>query len=562
MWKMYNALSLSKQDRENKMYEELKVRLRQDNILTNKGQINKKAQHLLSMSNRATLLLEVNNATSFLDKSSTDTLRIRLYCILNDITELPTCKVCGGPVTFKGKGGFNSYCANSKENGSCAAKDKELQASRLDTIRKKYGVDNPMQNKSVRQRAVDTLVDRYGVDVPAKSTKIRQKTKNTLLKKYGVDAIAHIPSVAGKRRQTNIEKYGAPTYAEGYLSQDTLDVLNNKDRLIEMLKDFPRRDIAMALGISSTTLYSRLKAHGVDLTEYESQTQITSIPQREIMGELDRLDIKYIANDRSLISPKHLDIYIPSHNLAIEFDGIYYHSERFGRDRNYHLSKTIACQNNNTRLIHVWSNEWYQKREIVISRIRNALGVTATRIYARKCVIKALQPQDVREFFNRCHIQGSLHGKVVYGLFFNNKLVAAMNFTVARYTKGKYEWELLRYASALDTIIVGGASKLFKHFVENHQPTNVVSYCDLRWGTGNMYEQLGFTFSHRSTPNYYYFQATSNTEQLFSRVQFQKHKLANKLDTFDPNLTEWENMVNNGYDRIWDCGNGVYVWTM
>lgn len=106
------------------------------------------------------------------------------------------------------------------------------------------------------------------------------------------------------------------------------------------------------------------------------------------------------------------------------------------------------------------------------------------------------------------------------------------------------------------TSIAGGASKLYKYFISNYKPSSVVSYADLRYSNGNLYKKLGFEFSHFSNPNYWYFKLPDMT--LHSRVRFQKHRLCNLLENFDNNKTEVENMLNNGYRRIFDCGNAVY----
>jgi hypothetical protein len=116
------------------------------------------------------------------------------------------------------------------------------------------------------------------------------------------------------------------------------------------------------------------------------------------------------------------------------------------------------------------------------------------------------------------------------------------------------EWELLRFVSKKNINVVGGASKLLKHFRNNYSG-GIVSYADRRYSNGDMYKALGFQFSHNSSPNYFYFKDPTFLE---SRQKYMKHKLPNLLETFNPNLTEWENMVVNGYDRIWDCGNSVW----
>ena len=136
--------------------------------------------------------------------------------------------------------------------------------------------------------------------------------------------------------------------------------------------------------------------------------------------------------------------------------------------------------------------------------------------------------------------------------------MAAISFGKSRYSK-TFDWELLRYANIINTTVAGGMGKLFKHFVKTHTPSSIVTYSDKRWNTGSVYKTVGFTYTHTSAPNYYYF-LPYNTNKMYHRSQFQKHKLEKTLPTFNTKLTEWKNMVNNGYDRIWDCGNDVFEW--
>ena len=159
------------------------------------------------------------------------------------------------------------------------------------------------------------------------------------------------------------------------------------------------------------------------------------------------------------------------------------------------------------------------------------------------------------KFMDSNHLQGYVRSKICYGLYFNDELVSLMSFGRARYSKNQYE--LLRFCNKLNTAVIGGASKLFKHFIKEHNPDDIISYSHKDKFTGNVYKQLGFEYSHSSDPSYYYTNDYINFE---SRLKYQKHKLPLILQQFDPALTEWQNMQNNGYDRIWDCGNDVWVW--
>ena len=135
-------------------------------------------------------------------------------------------------------------------------------------------------------------------------------------------------------------------------------------------------------------------------------------------------------------------------------------------------------------------------------------------------------------------------------------MVALMTFGAIRYGK-KPGYELLRYATTKNTTVVGGFSKLLKHFTRTHCPERIVSFADRRWSFGNVYETNGFSLAWASAPNYFYFRP-EDPHTLKSRVVFQKHKLPSLLESFDPKKTEFENMSDNGWDRVWDCGNLVY----
>ena len=267
-------------------------------------------------------------------------------------------------------------------------------------------------------------------------------------------------------------------------------------------------------------------------------------------------------NNRNIINPQELDIYIPSRNIAIEFDGLLYHSSGYSSLSQcnsleeyplYHLEKTQACMEKNVQLFHIFENEWRDKKEIWKSVLLNALG-KSKRIYARKCIVKEVPSKEAKEFLNANHLQGSCNSKINLGLYSENTLVSLMTFGKPRYNK-LYEWELLRFCNNLNTSVIGGASKLLKYFIKTYSPSSILSYANLRWSTGNLYEKLGFTLKGTSSPNYFYF---NEDFILHNRMEFQKHKLKDKLETFDPSLTESENMYNNGYRKIYDCGNLVY----
>ena len=275
----------------------------------------------------------------------------------------------------------------------------------------------------------------------------------------------------------------------------------------------------------------------------------------EIKSYLEQWGIKnIISSDRSIIPPLELDIYLPDKKLAIEFNGLYWHSEIAGRkNKNYHLNKLNLCADKGIELIQIFEDEWIQKKNIVLALLKSKLGIITNKYHARKLKIKIVDSNIERVFLDSYHIQGYYPSFIVLGLYNKEELISLASFIKARYRRNS-EWELLRYVTKADCQVIGGLSKLLSYFRKRYIGS-IVSYCDKRLFNGKGYEAVGFTKLKDSLPNYYY---TKNYTNRSSRVQFQKHKLKKKLESFDFTLTEWENMQINGYDRIWDCGNMVY----
>lgn len=263
-----------------------------------------------------------------------------------------------------------------------------------------------------------------------------------------------------------------------------------------------------------------------------------------------------IRGSRTIIPPLELDIVIPSKRLAIEYNGNYWHSEKTGTNNNYHLNKTNMCKDIGYQLIHIFEDEWLTQNKIVKARLKARLGLTKYSIYARKCKIKEIDNGIKNRFLEKYHLQGQDISSTRLGLFYKNRLIAVMTFSKRRFDD-KDGFELIRYCTIANFNIIGGAGKLLTYFRKLHPNKSIISYADKRWSTGNLYKQLDFTLTHESSPNYYYIHP-SNILKRYNRITFQKHKLQYILPIFDPLLSELENMKNNGYFRLYDCGNYVF----
>lgn len=278
----------------------------------------------------------------------------------------------------------------------------------------------------------------------------------------------------------------------------------------------------------------------------------TSIGERAIANLLSKYTAVETSN-RTILEGLEIDIYLPQLNLGIEYNGEYWHSEA-KKGRNYHLDKTKLAESKGIRLVHIFEHEWLQKQEIVKSRLLGMLQQNY-KLGARLCTIRELTFSDVRSFLNENHLQGAgSSSSINLGLYHKDILVAVMTFSKPRFNSN-YDYELIRYASLTGINIQGGASKLLKYFTNNYKGS-IISYSDKRWSQGNLYTTIGFEFSHNSDPSYFY---VKNNE-ILSRYKCQKHKLKELLpDLYKDELTETEIMTNAGFNKVFDCGNDVWI---
>jgi len=277
--------------------------------------------------------------------------------------------------------------------------------------------------------------------------------------------------------------------------------------------------------------------------------------EKEVTNFIKSLNIDMIENNKSILNGKELDIYIPSKKIAVEFNGLYWHSEEY-LNNDYHLNKTNECEQLGIQLVHIFEDEWVHKQDIVKSRIRNILGMTNYKIYGRKTEIKEVSSKETKIFLNKNHLQGNVNSKIKLGLYYNDELVSIMTFGKLRKIMGHNSseglYELVRFCNKLNTNVIGGADKLLKHFIKTYKPIEIISYADRRWSLGDLYEKLGFKFIYDTIPNYYYI---LNKKREY-RFKFRKDILVKQ--GFDENESEHSIMLTRGIYRIYDSGNKRY----
>ena len=322
---------------------------------------------------------------------------------------------------------------------------------------------------------------------PEKRKERLQRISNTKQLKYGDAKYNNKEKII----QSRISKMD-PKFAE---------IMMNREKSIEFLAISPCTSREQLCEYFNTTLPSIENwIYRNNLEDYTPRMGAKSQKEIELKEILEPLGFT-LYNSRSILAPYELDIYNSETNLGIEFNGNYWHSDLY-KDKNYHYNKSKLAEDKNIRLIHIYEWEWDSKKlkPIILSLLKTASNNVDTKIYARNCTIKEITNKEAKLFNEANHLQNHKTAKITYGLFYKNELVQIMSFSHHK----KYEWEMIRECTKLNTQVVGGCSKLFKHFLREYNPNHVFSYCDFNKFSGKSYELMGFKFIGYTGPKFKY----------------------------------------------------------
>jgi len=386
--------------------------------------------------------------------------------------------------------------------------------TRTKTNIKKYGVENVMLLDTSKEKLKETMLDKYGVS----SSLQLEKTKYERRK-------AHFNDLYNRMILYKIK----PLFSfEDWCGRDI--TIKHKWQCLDCgnIFEFNYYDSKLM----PICRKCNKKTSGTSKGEEELQEFTNGIKYR------DKLEIDCLID-----------------NIGFEFNGLYWHSDKFKRN-DYHLFKTNYFREKGIQIYHIFEDEWRDKKDIVKSIINTKLNKFDKIIYGRKTVIKLVNNKTAGLFQDENHIQGKTSASVKIGLYYEDELVSLMTFSKPRFDK-KYQWELIRFVNRKNTKIIGGASKLFKYFIKEYNPNSILSYSDIRLFDGGLYEVLGFKLTHQTPPNFFYFKNGNR----YHRMNFQKQNLERIFNKkIDLNKTEKAIMLEEGFNRIYDCGNLVWGW--
>lgn len=393
-------------------------------------------------------------------------------------------------------------------------------------------------NYNNRDKAKETCLEKYGVDNLFRDT---ERMKKAYQEKLGVDHPMHLQRVKDKMvSNTNYEALISKTHATNlvkYGVENAATLPEVKARIRASVKDtFMNKYGATCYWTTPECKSAYNSVHSVPNDTFASLLDVTKIPYQREHKLLNRSYDFIVGRNLIEINPS------ATHNSTWSVFG------DVGIDKYYHRDKSQLAEDNGYRCIHVW--DWDDKAKIV------KLLLPRKRVFARKCVVKEVDLNTTREYLNEHHLQGYAKDEIRMGLYYNDELVSIMTFGKPRYNK-KCDCELIRYCSSYD--VVGGAEKLFSHFIKDYNPNQVVSYCDKSKFTGETYTKLGFKFISNTVSKHWYNPKTDThvTDNLLRQRGFdQLFGTSYGKGTANEAL-----MLEAGFVEIFDAGQTTYIWT-
>lgn len=430
----------------------------------------------------------------------------------------------------------------------------EIQNKRINTSRERWGVDNPRQNEEISEKIKQTVIERYGVDCPLKNPEVRNKANKTLIERWGTLYPTQLQVIQDKTVKTCQMRYGVDRYQQTdeckqrfkdyFLEKYGVDNPAKVDEFVEKrIKTNQDR-----YGVSAAFLLPEYQDKMIEGMRNSSHSRISSVNRKfsELLASLG------IHNELEFrLENRFFDICIPDSRILVEIDPSWTHSTHptifDGVPADYHRMKTQLAEKHGYRCIHVF--DW-DSTDKIISLIKHD-----ETIFARNCTIDYVSADVADRFLNLNHIQGTVsHQIVCIGLFYENRLVEIMTFGTPRYSS-KYQWELLRLCFELGSNVVGGASRLFKRFIDDMNPESIISYCNRAKFKGDVYTKLGFKYVRTNSPTKWW----SKASRVISDTLLRQRGYDQLFGTnYGKGTSNEQLMIDNWWLPVYDCGQAVY----
>ena len=421
----------------------------------------------------------------------------------------------------------------------------------------KYGVPSTLMLPIVKEKIARTNLQKYGNTNPAKSPQIIDQIKQTHANRTPVQRLAEQIS----RRNTNLQRYGYEYPQQMKSARDKSSAINRasfvENGLPEVFQRLQEEYEVLPMFLASSwsgtdTRYQWVHAKcGKEFLAAGNVSRGIRCPYCKTKSRVQTTvesfcEDPFEPENRSVLAPYEIDVFVKSKNVGIEVNGIFWHHDR--RPNLPLVKKTELAEARGIKLLHFWDFEVSNKPKIVKQIIESKTG-HSTRYFARKMTIRKILTPEARKFFNENHLSGFAQASTTYGMFNGDLLCSALSVSKPRFSK-EYDLEIVRFASAGCTV-VGGLSKFLAQIKRDFGDVSIMTFADRRISCGAAYKAVGFELIAKTAPNYFYFKGGL----ILSRYAAQKKKLKTLLPNFDEALSEYQNMINHGFLRCFDSGS-------
>ena len=308
----------------------------------------------------------------------------------------------------------------------------------------------------------------------------------------------------------------------------------------------------------------RLKCRSCQSIQLKNMMMIETTPScyichpKESKGQLEVLEfvrslgVDAISNDRSIILPLEIDVLIPSSHLAIEYDGLYWHSSARILDKDYHEKKRLASVNAGYRFFGIYEDEWRDRQDVVKGMIRHRVGKCIETYNARSLKLEEIDSKTSAIFFESSHLEGSTRSIITFGLVDGiGRILAATSLRRPFHSSQSVRLEVARSAILPGISVRGWLGKLTSaamRYSIDHGYAGLMTYIDSRVGDGTGYLSSGaWKLEKASTgPRFWW----TDFENRFNRFKYKADKKSG--------LTQAQVALNAGVSEIWGCSNSVY----
>jgi len=446
-----------------------------------------------------------------------------------------------------------------KTKGTHRIKDETI-SSKLADKSLLFGMHHT-QKMTIQEMALDlgvqrkTLISRLtalSIPICRHNTNIVDKRNDTMLSTYGVKNAGHVPELIEKKEKTMLLKYGVKNFGNTNISDASRLLLEDKEWLMDqhLTQQKSALQISDELEVSGNTPLNYMKQHGIDIKRFNS-----SGPEHELADFIETLGVVVIRNTKKVINPLELDIFLPDYNIALEFNGLYWHSELHKPD-DYHLSKTVKCESVGVRLVHIFEDEWRDQKQKCKDTIKHLLHKSEKGIYARHCTVRQVQWKVAKSFLDQYHLlDAGTCGHYRIGAFDpNDNLIGIMVFGHQSNERSDVTAvELKRFVTNKKNN-PGLGSKMFKYAVTEQQYSSVIAFVDRRWFSGLVKDHIGFKKEYTTPPTIWW---TNGTIRKHRRFITKKQLIADGASEQD---TKKSILKDKGFYIIRDCGKIKLKW--